>query len=256
MSPQVDRAKFGPQIATFRGPSIELRAWVLFIIPGSLLTLFSFLYGMLLAGKAYQQHGPALAFIRGRSWFMFTTILLVILAAYILYRLLISSQRFEIFENVIQYRSFFLFRHAYYWSELSGIASSATRLTTFGSEIRTIPSGVIYFYTGKSIELTNRFQNIPRLVEIVKSKIYPLIWPTLKSIFRSEGSAQFGRLTLTRENLHITKKSFPWESVKGLRVESGFLVVELRDDSDQQVPISDIPNLELLLQFVDWGIQT
>lgn len=256
MSPKVDRAIIGPKIATFRGPSIELRTWVLIIIPGSLLTLFSFLYGMLLAGNAYQQHGPALAFIRGRSWFMFTTSLLVVLAAYILYRLLISSQRFEIFENGIQYRSFFLLGHAYYWSELSGIASSATRLTTFGTEIRTIPSGVIYLYTGKSIELTNRFQNLPRLVETVKSKIYPLIWPTLKSAYRSGGSAQFGRLTLTREHLLIAKKSFPWESVNGMRVESGFLVVELRDDPDQQVPISDIPNLELLLQFVDWGIQT
>jgi len=256
MSPQVDKVKFGRQIATFRGRSIELRTWVLIIIPGCLLTLSSYLYGMLLAGNAYQQHGPALALIRARSWFMFATILLVILAAYILYRLLISSQRFEIFKNGIQYRSIFLRRHAYYWSELSGIASSATRITFFGKDIQTIPSGVIYLYTGKSIELTNRFQNIPRLVEIVKSIIYPLIWPTLKSTFRSGGTAQFGRLTLTREHIQIAKKSIPWESVYRLRAESGFLMVELRDDSDQQIPISDIPNLELLLQFVDWGIQT
>ena len=255
MSPQVNQANFGHQIATFRGPSIELRTWVLIIIPGFLLTSSSFIYGMLLAGDAYQQHGPALALIRGRSWFMFSTILLVILSAYILYRLLISSQRLEIFENGIQNRSFFLRRHVYYWSELSGIASSATKITFFGKDIRTVPSGVIYLYTGKSIELTNRFQNIPRLVEIVKSKTYPLIWPTLKSTFRFGSTAQFGILTLTREHLHIAKKSIPWESVSRLRVESGFLVVELRDNSEQQVPISDIPNLELLLQCVDWGIQ-
>ena len=167
----------------------------------------------------------------------------------------LASAKTEIFKNGIQYRSIFLRRHAYYWSELSGIASSATRITFFGKDIQTIPSGVIYLYTGKSIELTNRFQNIPRLVEIVKSKTYPLIWPTLKSTFRSGSTAQFGRLTLTREHLHIAKKSIPWESVSRLRVESGFLVVELRDNSEQQVPISDIPNLELLLQCVDWGIQ-
>ncbi len=256
MNPQVDRAKFGRHIATFRGPTIELRTWVLIIIPGCLLTLSSFIFGMLLAGDAYQQHGPALALIRVRYWFLFATILLVILAAYILNRLLISSQRFEIFENGIQYGSFFIRRHAYCWSDLSGIASSATRITFFGKDIRTIPSGVIYLYTGKSIELTNRFQNIPRLVEIVKSKTYPLIWPTLKSTFRSGSTAQFGRLTLTREHLQIAKKSIPWELVYRLRAESGFLVVELRDDSDQKVPISDIPNLELLLKIVDWGIQT
>lgn len=256
MSPQVDKSKFGRQIASFRGPSIKLRTWVLIFIPGCLLISSSLLYGMLLAGNAYQQHGPILAQIRGRSWFIFATTFLVILAVYFLYRLLISAQRFEIFENGIQFRSFFLRRHSYYLSDLSGIASSATRSTFFGKEIRIIPSGVIYLNTGKSIELTNRYQNIPRLVEIVKSIIYPLIWPSIKSTFRSGGSAQFGRLTLTRENLKIAKKIFPWESVDGLRVESGMLVVELRDDSDHQVPIAAIPNLELLLQFVDWGIQT
>lgn len=254
MNPQMNNANFGRQIATFRGPSIELRTWVLIILPGCLLTLSVIVYGMLLAGDAYQQHGPILALIRIRSWFLFSTILLVILATYIIFRLLISSLRLEIFENGIQYRSFFLRRHAYYWSELSGITSSATRITFFGKDIRTVPSGVIYLYTGKSIELTNKFQNIPRLIEIVKSKIYPLIWPTLKSTLRSGSPAQFGHLTLTRELLQIAKKSIPWESISRLRVESGYLVVELRDNSEQQVPISDIPNLELLFQCVDWGI--
>jgi len=256
MSLHVDETKFGRHIAKFHGCTIELRTWVLIIIPGLLLSLSSCLYGMLLAGNAYQQHGPSLAFIRGRFWFILATILLMILTGYILTRFLISSQRIEIFENGIQYRSFFLRRHAYTWSEVSGIASSATRFTFLRKEMRIIPSGVIYLYSGKSINLTNRFQNIPRLVEIVKSKIYPLIWPTLKFSYRTGGTAQFGRLRLTREHLQIAARSIPWESINRLRAVSGFLVVELRDDSDQKVPISDIPNLELLLKFVDWGIQT
>jgi len=256
MSLNVYVAKFDRHITTFRGRTIELRTWALIIIPGFLFTLSSYLYGMLLAGTAYQQHGPALAFIRGRSWFIFATILLVILAGYILTRFLISSQRIEIFENGIQYRSIFLRRHVYTWSEMSGIASSATRFTFLRKDMRIIPSGVIYLYSGKSIVLTNRFQNIPRLVEIVKSKTYPLIWLTLKSSYRSGGTAQFGPLTLTREHLQIVKRSIPWEAINKLKTDSGFLVVELRDDPAQKVPISDIPNLELLLKFVDWGIQT
>lgn len=254
MNSQIAYEKFGPKIATFRGRSIMLRTWILLVIPGCLLIFSSYLYGMLLAGDAYRNHGPVLAYIRSRSWFISSTILLILLTAYLLYRLLLSAQRIEIFENGVRYRSLLFRRYAYNWSEVSGIASSAIRTTFFGKEIRTIPSGRIYLNNGKSIDLTNKFQNLPRLVQIVKSKIYPLIWPNLKSKFRSEGEAQFGPLTITREYLRIARLRIPLPSIESLGVDSGYLLVKLHDDPTKYVPISNIPNLELLFKFVDWGI--
>lgn len=256
MNPNAANTNLGQKIATFRGRPIILRTWILLLIPGCLLIFASYLYGMLLAGDAYQNYGPALAYIRSRSWFIFATLVLILLTAYFLYRMLISTQRLEVFEKGVQYRSFLLRRYSYDWSEISGISSSATRTTIFGREIRTIPSGVIFLYNGKSIDLTNNIQNIPRLVAIMKSNIYPLIWPTLKSLFRSGEAAHFGRLRLTRDYIQIARKRIPWTIVEGLRVDSGFLVVKLRDTTSQFVPISKIPNLELLLKLVDWGVHT
>jgi hypothetical protein len=256
MSRQATRSIFGQKIATFRGRSIGFRTWIFVIIPGSLLTLFSFIYGMFLAGNIYQQHGPALAYIRARSWIIFGTILLIVLVAYFIYRILISLQRIEVFNKGIRYRTRTFRNRSYRWSDLSGITSSATQSSIFGKNFNTNPGGRIYPNSGKPIELTNRFQDVPRLIKIVKSNIYPLIWPQLKSIFRRGGSTEFGRITVSKEQVQISNKVIPWTSVNRVRVDSGFLVVELRRDSNRRVPISNIPNLELLLQVIEWGFQT
>ena len=256
MSRQETRSKFGKKIKTFRGRSIGFRTWVFVIIPSSLLILFSFIYGTLLAGNIYQQHGPALAFIRARSWFAFGTTLLIILVAYFIYLILISSQRIEVFEKGIRYRTS-TFRHrSYRWSDLSGITSSASRSSIFGKNFNTTPAGRIYPKSGKPIELTNKFQDIPKLIKIVKSKIYPLIWPQIKSVFRRGGSTGFGHISVSKDLVQISNKKISWTSVNRVSVNSGFLVVELRRDSNRRVSISNIINLELLLRIIDWGFQT
>ncbi len=256
MNRRINRSRHNPIIATFHGRSIDMRTWIFIIIPGSLLTFIFYFYGILLAGDAYQQHGPALAFIRARSWFVLGTILLVGTMAYFLYRLMISLQKIEIYQNGLQLKTNFLHQRSFHWSDLSGISSSATKFTIFGKHIRTIPGGKIIPNTGKPILLTNRYHDLPKLIRIVKSYIYPLIWPQVETTFRNGGSNQFGRVSLCQDFLQISNKKIPWEAVNKIWVDSGFLVVELRGDSKERVSISNILNLELLLKVIDRGFQT
>jgi hypothetical protein len=251
---QVENKNFGSRLGLFPGKTIGLRTWFLIIVPGSLITIFSFFYGTLLAGDAYQQHGPALALIRAQSWFILATISLILLATFTIFRTLISLQRIEVFERGIKYRSFFLRRRTYRWSEFAGIASSAVTITFFGKNIRTTPSGKLFLKKGRIIELTNRYQNIPHLIELVKSKIYRQIWPILKSDFRSGKTVHFGKITLNKNHLRMSNQQISWNSVKNIQIRSGFLVVALQDDSSLRKPTANIPNIELLLKIVDWGI--
>jgi len=252
----VKQSNLGPKIATFRSRPIGVQTWILVIIPWSLLTLFCFVYGMLLAGNAFQLHGPALALMRSRSWFALGSVLLILLITFILIRLMLSFQRLEVFKKGFRFRNSFLLQRSYLWAELSGITSSATRSTIFGKNLRTIPGGRIYPKSGRPIDLSKRIEGVPKLIKIVKSNIYPLLWPGLKSGFLHGEDIQFGRISLNKDYLKISKKKFPWSSVDKLWVDSGYLVVELREDSKGQVPISNILNLELLLKVVDWGFQT
>jgi hypothetical protein len=251
---QVADSNLGTRLAVFRGRPIGLITWLLLFIPGGLVIIFSYLYGTFLARNAYLEHGPALALIRAQYWFTGATILLILLITYFIYRLLTSLQRFEVCDRGILQRTRLLRKVIYRWGEFAGISSSATAITLWDKHIRTVPRGNLYLKNGKSINLTNRYQNIPHLVKIVKSKIYPLIWPILKSDFRSGRLVHFGRISLDNRDILISRSKIPWPSVYRIGVTAGFLVIELRDDSSHRVPISSLPNPELLLKIVDWGI--
>ena len=199
-------------------------------------------------------HGPALALIRAQYWFAGATILLILLVVYFVYRLLISLLRLEVYDRGILQRNLLMRNASFRWGEFAGISSSATAINLGEKNLKTIPKGLLHLKNGKSINLTNRYQKIPRLVKIIKSKIYPLLWPNFKSDFRSGKLIDFGRISLNNTNILISKSKVSWSSVSRIGASAGFLVIELRDDSSHQTPISSLWNPELLLKIVEWGI--
>jgi len=243
----------GGQVATFRGRSIELSLWLFLFLPGLLLIIACYLYGIYLAAITYQQYGPALAVARSQTWLLLATIILILLATYLIFRILIALQRIQVFEGGLILRNFYLRQRLYQWKDLSGISSSATMHTILGKSLRTIPTGKIYPFDRRPIIISRDLEGVPRLVKIIKSKTYPLVWPQVKSTFRSGRAVNFGRIKMTREFLEIGNRSIPWDTISRLHTEAGYLVVELHDDSSRKVPTIDIPNLELLLKAVDWG---
>lgn len=255
MTSQRVQPVLGKKIANFRCRPIGFKTWLLIIFPAGLLTLFCFTYGALLAGNAFQQHGPALALLRSRGWFALGILLLIVLAIYLLFLILRSFQRLEVFSEGIRYRNRLFQQRSYLWSDLFGISTSATRSTLLGKNLRTIPSGRIIPKYGRPIELSNRLEGVPKLIRIIKSNLYPIIWPEMKTGFLQGENLHFGRISLDKNYLSIAKKKIPWNTIKKIWVDSGYLVVEMYRDSKGRVPLSQILNLELLLKVVDWGFQ-
>jgi hypothetical protein len=251
---RVIKSSLGTRLAIYRGRPIGLITWILLFIPGGMVIIFSYLYGTFLARNAFLEHGPALALIRAQYWFVGATIMLILLVVYFIYRLLLSLQRLEVFDRGILQRNLLIRKAAFRWGEFAGISSSATAIKLGEKNIQTVPRGKLHLKNGKSINLTKRYQNLPQLVKLGKSKIYPLLWPILKSDFRSGRLIHFGRISLDNTHLLISKTKIPWSSVYRIEAKAGFLVIELRDDSSHQTPISSVSNPELLLKIVDWGI--
>ena len=245
----------GQKIANFRSRPIGFKTWLFVIIPTGMLTLSFFIYGALLAGNAFQQHGPALALLRSRGWFALGTVLLIVLATYLFFLILRSYQRLEVFSDGIRYRNRLLQQRSYLWSDLFGISTSATRSTLLGKNLRTIPRGKIIPKNGRPIELSNRVEGVPKLISIIKSNLYPIIWPEMKTGFLEGENLHFGRISIDKNHLSIAKKKIPWNRVKKIWVDSGYLVVDMYRDPKGRVPLSQILNLELLLKVVDWGFQ-
>lgn len=253
MTQQASGSNLGLRISTFHGRGIGLRTWVFIFLPWGLVTLFFLVYGTLLARNAYLEHGPSSAFLEIRKWYLLATTLLTLISLYLLYRLLISWRKIEVFENGLMYRLFSLRNHAYHWYEITGIVTFAKTFTLMEKELQTIPGGMILTNTGYRIPLTNRIQRIPRLVEIVKSKIYPLLWPKLLADYQSGKEVRFGRISICSKYVNISNHQIFLNSVIRFSVLSGYLIIESKDQYNYKIPISTIPNLELLFKLVEWG---
>ena len=243
----------GRPIATFRGNPIDAPTWIFIFLPGAIGIAAIYLYGIYLAAATYQQHGPALAVARSQSWFLLGTILLFLLAAYVIYRMLASLKRIQVYEWGLKLRNFFLLSRSYSWKELSGISSSATRLTFIGNPVSTTPTGKLFTSDGRSIDISRGYLGLPKLIKIIKTRLYPLIWPKIKSDILARNTVRFGRITISREGVQISNRTIPWDSISRLHTRAGFLVIELHDKSSRKVPTIDIPNLELLLEAVEVG---
>jgi hypothetical protein len=67
---------------------------------------------------------------------------------------------------------------------------------------------------------------------------------------------RFGRFAVHPKALYVWNKPIPWEQVNRLGARSGYLVVELETGGQIRIPVAEIPNLELMLQLVEWGINS
>lgn len=250
MSSKANSFNPGRPLARFRGQPIYAPTWIFLLLPGAVGIAAIFLYGIYLAFTTYQDHGPALAIVRSQAWFIMGAILLILLGAFFVYRMLISLQRVTVFENGLKMRSFFLHTRSFSWKDLCGISSSAVKLTFFGTSIRTTPLARFFTISGPSYDVPRGILGIPKLIELVKSRINPLIWPGILADIQTGAPVRFGRITIKREGMQISRRMLPWSTISRLYTEGGFLVVELRDNSSQKTATIDIPNLELLLEAV------
>jgi len=255
LSKENTHTKPGRPIATFSGIPIDTLTWIFVFLPGAIGIAAIYLYGIYLAADTYQQHGPALAVARSQSWILLGTILLFLLTAYFIYRLLSSLKRIQVYEWGLKLRNFFLLSKSYSWQELAGISSSATRLTFFGNPVSTTPTAKLFTSAGRSIDISRGYLGLPKLIKIIKTRVYPLIWPKIKSDILARNAVRFGRITVSREGMQISNRTLIWESISRLHTEAGFLVIELHDESARKVPAIDIPNLELMLEAVEVGYQ-
>lgn len=212
------------------------------------------LYGTYLALTAYPQFGFALAVKRAQTWYLLTAGLLMIIGIYFVYCLLVSLQKIELSDEGFSIRDSIFRRQTFRWSEISGIAASTKEITFLGKAITIIPTGMIFLDSGNRIKLTNRFQGVPQLVNLIKHKVYPLLWQSTKSSFNSGQEIQFGTINLDHRRITFAGKEIAWTTIQGIRINAGNLVVELRDKFSYQVPLDKIQNLELLFKVIDWGI--
>jgi hypothetical protein len=252
------------------------------ILCGFFFILLPAAYGSIRLYTGYTQFGPAAGYARGLPWFVAAAAAFGLCLIALIARL--SPPQYKIF----LYRHGLLFEgnrqaiKAYgsdeclEWEAVSGISvETIGKKIDKGSPSNTITSQKVklFLQNGKTISLVETadrpggLKNLPELVSRVKAFLYPRLTPRFKSAFAAGQSLSFGSLSVQKAGIQFrtvpgirTSLPVPWDQIGHITVKSGYLVVELSQSSThsprpKRVPLSQIPNIELLLQIIKENVE-
>jgi len=242
------------RVIVFKGRPLRWQDLFFVFIPATAAVFSPLGYGFWRAYYGYSQFGPTAAEAWSRPWFLlaaFSTLLLLLLA---LIRINIAHKFIVLRENGLHIHLSPLKDHTFTWSQISGISFEIKRVRFLGFTLQSKKNAKIYHNLGQPIQFGNEIQGLTYLVQEIKHRLYPRLWSALENDLHKGSWLFFGEIGLHREGLKIKKVRYPWEKVKRVSVKSGNVVVELTDNHRLNLAISRIPNIELLFQLIERGI--
>lgn len=215
------------------------------------------LYGYYRAQYASAYYGPVAARMWSRPWYLLTGLALIVSLALIVYRLFERRRHIDVHANglllALSGKKFIP------WTSLSGVASGAVQARFLGIPLATRYQAILYPAVGKPVRLDGTLDNLPELLTQVKARLYPRMLAACLKAFSQGQRLYFGNISINQAELRVTDgtpslRNLPWGNIHRIRVESGLLVIESENDKAIQMPVAEIPNLELLLQIIHTGV--
>ncbi len=248
------RIALGPLIALHRYPPLRWREAILWLAVGLVAVTPPLFYGFTRYQIGYTKFGPAAAALWSRPWYLLSVIVLFVFSLLLIRRLRLIHRYVAVhqkginlaLDQAIMYR----------WEQLAGISTSTDQFEFLNLPFHPRYHAVLYPNIGKPIPLYDALQDFPELLTQIKAKLYPRLLPGLKTSFEAGQWAYFGPIAINRESFNYKKHPHPWSEVKQLTIEKGALVVELENRAHLRLPVSKIPNLEILLQLIHLGVST
>jgi hypothetical protein len=243
------------------------------ILPGGIGFLLAAGYGSWLFDQLAAQNGPAGAYFRAQPWFLLAYLIFLILATSLAYRLWAARRYVAVDENGLRWRLKGFRVHSLAWNELDGIAESAVETKFFSKTVHFENHSILYPRNGAPVELDEHLDDLAGLIEAIKAQYYPRVYPELLEAFNAGRLVHFGPLAIQNQALQVAKsiptqeflapvyqprrvQTVPWTQNLGLSVHSGFLVVKSGNSTMKKIPVSQIPNFEILLKMIEQGVKT
>jgi hypothetical protein len=197
--------------------------------------------------------GPVAATLWSRPWFVLAFTALFVFLILAIYRLLLTRRYVAVHKRGV--RLGLSKQRTLLWAEIAGIATTSTQYQFFGRSMRTRNSAILYPNIGKSIHLDDSLQDLPNLLTHLKSQLYSRISPILQSDFNQGKWLHFGPISIQQNTIQIHKKQYIWSEVEQISVNRGKLIIKANPKSIHSLPVSKIPNIELLLQIIQQEVK-
>ncbi len=243
----------GPLLALSRRHPLRWIDFFTWIALGIVSVLLPLLYGFYRRNNAYKNFGPVAATIWSRPWFVLALFALIVFLILAIYRLLLTRRFVAVHKRGV--RLSLSKQKTLLWAEIAGIATNTTQYQFIGRSLITRHFALLYPNIGKPIHLDNSLQELPELLTLLKAKLYPRISPVLQSDFNQGKWLHFGPISIQQNIIQINKKQYAWSDVEHISVNRGKLNIYTNPETKHTLPVSKIPNIELLLQIIQQEVK-
>ena len=248
------RKKLGPLISIYGDRPLRWRDLTTRYIPGALIALVPFFYGLWRVDYALTRFGPAAGYSWGRPWFLLSSIVLIPLLSFALRRIRRAHRLIIVHKNGFRIKQNRVKNRVILWRDISGISTHHSRVRFLGIPLDNRFQAVIHPHIGEPVRLDPRIPHLAELSARIKGKIYPGLLAELREQKSNGKNLYFGPIILNQEGITIRDKSFPWQRVTQINVDKGFLFVHLMEQRTKKIPVRDILNIEILIQLIQEGV--
>lgn len=261
----------GEIVAKYQARPLSRTQWSLWI-----LLLFVSLLITITAGWSIfiQQVYPGFAIIAGldKTLFMSGYLATLIISVSIIIQYWHSKRFIEIYQAGVRIRLWGIDSISLKWQELEGISIARLDYKLFNRSIKQQSKLLFYLRDRPSIYLEPTLPFIEEALEDIKECYYDFLFPDLVEKLKTGQPVSFGPIHVNQDAFQIYRRipsqdfilpvnqrssqfiSIPWQSLKALTIHGGYLVVQSENLSTKKIPISQIPNFELLFKIIEQGV--
>jgi hypothetical protein len=192
-----------------------------------------------------------------RPWYLLAGCAALLLLLWLFIRLVHSRQYVALHQNGVRVR--LSRRKQYAWSNLAGVATGVIRMRLLGIPLYTRYQAELYPVIGAPVRLDDALENLPELLTQIKARLYPRLVPAMRKAFQDGQRVYFGPLAIQQNELRLeeterTPLSITWAQVRSVSVQAGMLVIDCEEARQIRLPVARVPNLELLLEIIQTGV--
>lgn len=219
-------------------------------LPLIILVLTPFGYGFWRTLYGYSSFGPAAAAQWGRTWFLISGGLVILLLLYSLRRIKNNQTWVKIFPWGVQLNSPPGRKRALKWEEIQGITSYSVSRSFLRLFKKTKQYLILYSEKYRPVYCHPDLKDREGLKKIIKKQVYQLLKPQLLQAFKNGKTIPFGSITISKEKLILPKVEIPWDYIEGISVQKGNFVINLTAKNSIEIPIRKIINLDILIHLI------
>lgn len=233
------------------------------------LGLLAVLLPLLMGVRQFQQmvnaHGYYVALQRSQIYIFLSIIAILAFFLLVVLRTRHSQDFIALHQNGIRFR---LYRKRICWllfQNITGLREEIIQEHFFFLAIRNQYQVFIYPKREKAIRITNTIMNLPEFYTDLSNQVNPILMKKIDTLFIAGEWADFGKIKLNQTQLRYRSQLIVLDQIQNVAIHAGKLsIIEKSELSTSRpgkqpprvnIPLSDVVNLDLLLDFLNTRIQ-